>query len=183
MISIYTSWAAPFNTTPASKKSPPMSIVAFRPYVRVTTDAKNVAISAAKYNDDVKSWRIWLSKSQYWFEFWSSSFWARTLGKNFAKKSLLDVTPPTSFSDQIHHLSTIYVLIIFLSHNKEVFWVMVELLIQFLNWQWFSYDIMSLTYTCIHIILQTYNICMYVCVFVDSYINTDTHVCLCLWCL
>ena len=64
MISMIRSWAAAFKMAPVRKAKPAVSMLALRPRKRVMNDAKNVATRAARYREDVKSCKPWLSYLQ-----------------------------------------------------------------------------------------------------------------------
>nr|ACR36332.1 unknown [Zea mays] len=57
-------WAAPLKITPTMKKTPATSMVRRRPRRRVVYEAKKVAVSPARYSDDVNSCSGWLSYLQ-----------------------------------------------------------------------------------------------------------------------
>ncbi|KAL5697478.1 hypothetical protein ACHQM5_028754 [Ranunculus cassubicifolius] len=56
--------AAAFKTAPKKKLNAPYRILTFLPIVRVTYDAANVETKPAKYSEDVKRVRSWLSYLQ-----------------------------------------------------------------------------------------------------------------------
>lgn len=64
MINIEMFTAAALRTAPRKKLIDPTIMLALRPLFLVTWEAPNVDTRAAKYNEDVKSVRIWLSYLQ-----------------------------------------------------------------------------------------------------------------------
>lgn len=64
MMSMARLTAAALSRVPTRKKTEAACIVGFRPYLVQVLEATKLASSAARYREDVNSWRPWLSYLQ-----------------------------------------------------------------------------------------------------------------------